>query len=168
MRGLLLNGDQQVAAWAFKAYNKVPMKVDRAIGIIDEHAGLVGAALFMHYNGYNAELAYYGKNTVSVGIIRALCTIGLYQLKLSRCTIIVPKRPSFLLRKLPQFGFRYEGVMKRYYGPTDADKFTACRFVAFREDIEKLAGLRRNVSTGKLERPADRQSAVDTCDKPAK
>lgn len=138
MRGLLLDCDEQVAAWAFKTYNRFPQHVDRALGIVD-NGELVGAALFTSYNSMNVELSYYGKNTVTPGIARALARFGLYELHLARCTVIVPKRPSFLMKKLVKFGFRYEGVQRRHYGPTDSPKHTGCRFVVFREDIEKLA-----------------------------
>lgn len=137
-RGLLLGADALVAAWAFKEHNKTPMLVDRAIGIVEDNQ-IVGAALFHSYNSVNAELSYYGKNTFTVGIMRSLARIALTELNLSRCTVIVPKRPSFLLKRLPKFGFRFEGVQRRYYGPTDASRHTGCRFVAFREDLEKLA-----------------------------
>jgi len=138
MRGLLLNADALVAAWAFKEYNKVPMLVDKAVGIIENNQ-IVGAALFHSYNTVNAEFSYYGKNTFTLGIIRGLARIALTELNLSRLTVIVPKRPSFLIKKLTKFGFRFEGVQRRYYGPTDAARHTGCRFVAFREDLEKLA-----------------------------
>lgn len=137
-RGLLIDADQYVATWAFQAYNKVPYHVDRAIGIVEE-GQLVGAALFSAYNTMNANFSYYGKNTLTPGIVRGLARIALYELRLSRCTVIVPKRPSYLLKKLGRFGFRYEGVQKRFYGPTDGARHTGCRFVAFREDLEKLA-----------------------------
>lgn len=140
-RGLLLDCDQQVAAWAFQAYNRFPMHVNRALGIID-NGQLVGAVLFTNYNSVDAELSYYGKNTISLGIIRVVAKIALYELRLARCTVIVPKRPSFLLKKLTKFGFRYEGVQRRHYGPTDASRFTGCRFVVFREDMERLAAER--------------------------
>jgi len=136
-KGLLLDADALVAGWAFQTHNKVPIHVDRALGIIDNNV-IVGAALFSSYNGVNADLSYYGKGTVTVGIIRALVRIGLYELRLSRCTAIVPKRPSYLLKKLPKLGFRYEGVQRRYYGPTDSARHVGCRFVLFREDMEKL------------------------------
>lgn len=140
-RGLLLDCDAHVAAWAFKEYGKVPTLVDRAIGIVDENM-IVGAILFTSYNSINAELSYYGKNTITVGIIRALAKIALYELRLARCTVIVPKRPSYLLKKLIKFGFRYEGVQRRHYGHTDAARHTGCRFVLFKEDMEKLAAVR--------------------------
>src|SRR5216684_9252844 len=119
MKGLLLDCDAQVAAWAFQTYHRASMHVDRAVGIVDHHMQ-VGAVLFTNYNSLNAELSYYGKSTITVGIIRALARIALYELRLSRCTVIVPKRPSFLLKKLTRFGFRYEGVQHRYYGATDS------------------------------------------------
>lgn len=140
-KGLLLDCDKQVAAWAFAEHNKVVTHVDRAIGIVED-GRLLGAALFTSYNSVNAELSYYGKNTVTVGIIRALAKIALYELRLARCTVIVPKRPSFLLKKLVKFGFRYEGVQRRHYGHTDAARHTGCRFVVFKEDMERLAAVR--------------------------
>ena len=137
MKGILLDCDSQVAAWAFKTHNRFPMKVDRALGIIED-GQLIGAAMFSSYNSVNAEFSYYGKSSLTMGIIRVLAKIALYELRLTRCTVIVPKRPSFLLKKLPRFGFRYEGVMRQYYGPSNSAKHTACRFVVFREDMEKF------------------------------
>lgn len=139
--GILLDADQIVAAWAFEKHNRVPIHVDRAIGIVEDGV-LIGAALFHCYNTVDACFAYYGKRSLSLGIIKVLARIALYELKLSRCTVIVPKRPAFLLRKLPRFGFRFEGIQRRFYGPTDKAHHTGCRFVAFREDIERLAGIK--------------------------
>ena len=140
-KGLLLDCDEHVAAWAYQTHNRFPVKADRAIGIVED-GKLIGAVLFSSYNSMNAELSYYGKNTVTVGIVRAIAKIALYELRLARCTVIVPKRPSYLLKKLAKFGFRYEGVQRRYYGPTDHNRHVGCRFVLFREDIEKLASER--------------------------
>ena len=137
--GLLLDCDQAVAEWAFFHHKLFPMKVDRAFGIISSNKEIVGAALFSSYNSINAELSYYGKKSVTRGIVRALAKIALYELRLERCTVIVPKRPSFLLKKLPKFGFRFEGVQHKYYGRSNASRHTACRFVLFREDLERLA-----------------------------
>lgn len=138
-KGLLLDADTIVATWAFQAHNKVPFSVDRAIGIV-ENGVIVGAVLFSSCNTMNADLSYYGKGTVTLGIVRALARIALYELRLSRCTVIVPKRPAYLLRKLGNglFGFKYEGVQRRYYGTTDADRHTGCRYVLFREGMEAL------------------------------
>lgn len=138
-RGVLLGSDQLVAAWAFQTFNRFPTSVDKAIGIVEDNQ-LVGAAIFNNYNSVNADLSYYGKNTATVGIFRILAKIALNDLRLSRCTVIVPKRPSFLLKKLHKFGFRFEGIQRRFYGPTDKAHHTGCRFVVFREDMERLAG----------------------------
>lgn len=140
-RGLLIGSDEYVTAWAFKTYSRAPMHIDRAFGIIED-GQLVGAALFSSYNSVNAELSYYGKNTITRGIVRALAKIALYELRLARCTVIVPKRPTFLLKKMEKYRFRFEGIQRRHYGPTDQPRHTGCRFVAFREDLEKLAGER--------------------------
>lgn len=140
-KGLLINHDAAVSAWAFKTFNRIPVLVDRALGVI-EHGQLVGALLFTSYNGYNAELSYYGKDSLSRGIVRNVARIALTELNLARCTITVPKRPAFLVRKVGKFHFRFEGIQRRFYGPTDAPKHTGCRFVLFREDMEKLASMK--------------------------
>lgn len=138
-KGLLLDADDVVSLWAFTTYNKIPFKVDRALGVIEGNQ-IVGAAIFSNCNSMNADFSYYGKSTLTPGIVKALSRIALYELCLTRCTVIVPKRPAYLLRKLGNglFGFRYEGVQRRYYGPTNSDKHTGCRYVLFREDMEKL------------------------------
>lgn len=138
-KGLLLDADEAVALWAFTTYHKVPFKVDRALGII-ENGKIIGAALFSNCNSVNSDFSYYGRGTLTPGIVKALVRIGLYELCLTRCTVIVPKRPAYLLRKLGNglFGFKYEGVQRRFYGPTDSDKHKGCRYVLFREDMEKL------------------------------
>jgi len=138
MKGLLLDCDAQVAAWAFETYHRAPMHVDRALGILDNGL-LVGAVLFTNYNTLNAELSYYGKSTATVGIFRAIARIALYELRLARLTVIVPKRPSYLLKRVSKLGFKYEGVQRRNYGHTDSPRNTGCRFVMFREDLEKFA-----------------------------
>lgn len=138
-KGILLDADAMVTHWAFNEYDKVPTLVDRAVGIV-EGGKLVGAVLFSGFNSMNADLSYYGRSTITLGIVKALARIALYELQLSRCTVIVPKRPAYLLKKLGAglFGFRYEGVQRRYYGPSDSGRHTGCRFVVFREDMERL------------------------------
>lgn len=138
-KGILLDADEMVADWAFKLHNRVPVAVYKAVGVV-ENGQLVGGILFTDYNTMNVDLSYYGRSTITLGIVRALAKIMLYELRVTRCTVIVPKRPAYLLKKLGAglFGFRYEGVQRRYYGPTDSGRHTGCRFVLFREDLEKL------------------------------
>lgn len=137
-KGLLIGADALVSSWAFNFHNKIPIHVDRAFGVVENNQ-IVGAALFSSFNTVNAEFSYYGRGTLTLGIIRALAKCALYDLRLSRITVIVPKRPSFLLKKMHKFGFRFEGVQKRYYGSEDTPKNTGCRFVAFSEDLESIA-----------------------------
>jgi hypothetical protein len=139
MKGLLIGAEKEVTAWAFKAHNKMPIHVDRAFGVL-EGGKLVGAALFSNFNHWNAEFSFYGRSSLSRGIIRELAKIALYELHLSRCTVIVPKRPTFLLKRMAKYHFRFEGIQRRYYGATDSSSHTGCRFVVFKDGMLKLAG----------------------------
>lgn len=138
-KGVLLDCDQHVIQWVYANQYCVPMHFDRALGIVED-GKIVGAALFSSYNSVNAEFSYYGKGSLTHGIVHVLARIALYELRLARCTVIVPKRPGYLVKKLHKYGFRFEGAQRRQYGPTDSHRHTGCRFVVFKEDLERLAG----------------------------
>lgn len=137
--GLLINSDVAVTHWAFEKFNVFSQPVDMAVGVTHPELGLVGAFFFHYYNGHNVELSYYGPGTVSSGIVRAMARITLSRFNASRLTVVVRKKRKRLLRVLPRFGFRLEGVQRRHFGPTDGARDTGVRFVLFREDLEKLA-----------------------------
>ena len=139
--GILIGCEQAVAHWAFKAHNKVPHHCDRAIGIVNSGGQLVGAALIHSYNGCNATLSYYGKQTVTLGIVRSLAKISILDLDLGRVTVVVPKKSKRLARALLKFGFKVEGVQRCYFCHRDCPRNTGVRFVMFRERILQLAEL---------------------------
>ncbi len=144
MRGLLFDCDIQVAQWAFHAYKLQPIMIDRAIGILDDEKNIVGAVLFHYYNGVNVHLSYYGKGTLTPGIVRAIARFGLHELRLARCTLVVPKRPRHILKKLLRMGCFVEGVQRRYFGAVDSPGNAGVRLVLFREKIEQLAAFKHH------------------------
>ncbi len=137
--GLVIGSDEQVTAWAFSKFGIFDQPVNMAVGIAHPETGLVGAFFFHYYNGHNVELSYYGQNTVSSGIVRAMARITISKFNASRLTVMVRKKRKRLIKALPRFGFRLEGVQRRHFGPTDAPRDTGVRFVLFREDLERLA-----------------------------
>lgn len=137
MRGIVVGEDDLIANWAWKEFNLFPLVYCRAIGIIED-GKIVGAAIFSHYNGCDAHLSYYGKNTLSSGVIRSLAAVAIHDLGLTRVTLIIPKKSKRLLRALPKYGFKLEGTQRCYYGAHDCSRNTGVRFVMFREQIEKL------------------------------
>lgn len=154
-KGIYLGHDQVVANWAFKTFHRFPMQVNRAFGIVENkddkyNPVLVGAILFQNFNGNNVELSYYGPNTFSLGIARAMARVVLGEFKASRVTIVTSKKNKRIMRALQKFGFKLEGVQRRYYGDRDCYRNTGVRFVMFREDIEKLAAVRPRESKSKV------------------
>lgn len=141
MRGLILGADQQVAAWAFQTHGICPTAWQRAIGILDHDGHIVGSVLFENYNGANIDLSYYGKSTMTLGIVRALARIAITQFDPSRVTICIHKQDKSLARALMRssLGFRLEGAQRCYYGKADTNANTALRFVMFRDQIERIA-----------------------------
>lgn len=138
--GLLMDCDEQVANHLYTLYNQPKYKYDRALGLVKDGT-LVGTVLFTNWNGSNIEVSYYGKNTMTAGIIRALAQFGIKHFNPSRATVITSKRNKRFMKALQRLGFRLEGTQRCYYGHEDTNRNTGVRFVMFRDRINELAGL---------------------------
>ncbi len=148
MHGLLHGADEMVAKWAFEVHQLHPTAVDLAVGVVAidrseerQAPSLVGAVLFQSYNGTNVEISYYGRRTLSPGIIRAIARIALEHFRAARVTVVTARRNKRLIRALTRLGFALEGHMHRYYGPNDTPRNTGVRLVMFRDRIEQIARL---------------------------
>lgn len=137
-KGLLFDSDDQVMAFVDKEYSLVQMKFDRAIGII-EKGQLVGGVIFQNYNTVNVDGSYYGRKTLTPGIVRVLARFVILNFNVARVTVLTSKRNKRLGHALRTIGFKLEGVQRRYYGTRDCDRNTAVRFVAFKERLEEIA-----------------------------
>lgn len=140
MKGLLVGEDILVAEWAFTKHRMHKMLVDRAIGIVED-GKLIGAALFQNYNGNNVDFSYYGRNTLSVGLYRAIARVAVVEFNAARMTIMTSKKNVRLREFLHAVGFKMEGTMRCFYGPQDVPRNMAVRFVVFREKMEQVARL---------------------------
>lgn len=134
--GLLFGHDAAVAAWTWNEFKHRAMPVDAAIGIVRHHQ-LVGSALFQNFSGYNVELSYYGPQTFSAGIARTLARFAMERFHVDRLTMRTNRKNASILKMFNRFGFKFEGVQHRYYGPFG----DAAVFVLFREDLERIGGL---------------------------
>lgn len=138
MINILEGYDQEVAAWAWQTYQRRPINIDKAIGILNDDNQLVGAVLLSNFNGFNIEFGYYGKGTLTRSLIQWIANLAL-KVGVSRATILVNKKNRLLLKFLTIIGAKLEGVSRRYYGQEDTPRNTAVRFVLFREDFIRLA-----------------------------
>lgn len=143
--GLLIGDDVAVASWAFTSYGRYPAPVNRALGIVGPDKVLKGAILFQNFNGTNIEMSYYGEWTVSLGIVRVMARVVVTEFNAARLTVVTTKKNRRLMRSLQKFGFKLEGVQRRYYGHRDCSRNTGVRFVLFREEIDKLARIQNLV-----------------------
>ena len=137
--GLLLDCDEQVATWLFTSMGMPAYKYDRAIGLVDKAGKLIGGVLFQSWNGANVELSYFGKKTITLGIVRCLAQYILLNFDLARLTVVTSKRNRQFMKGLQKIGFKIEGMQRCFYGKRDCNRNVGVRFVAFRETIEKVA-----------------------------
>lgn len=137
--GLLFGHDMPVAAWTWNAFKHRPMPIDAAVGIVRNNV-LVGAAVFQNFSGHNVELSYYGPQTFSAGIAKTLARFTLERFNVDRLTMRTNRSNLNVLKMFHRFGFRSEGVQRRYYGPFG----DAAVFVLFREDLQRIAGIAKD------------------------
>jgi RimJ/RimL family protein N-acetyltransferase len=139
VRGLVVGDDERVASWAFRTYKFAPSKFDYALGIIDTASStLVGAALFQGLNGHDVQLSYYGKQTLSVSLVRSLARASL-GMGVSRVTLVTSKKNKRLIQSCLRIGFTREGTSRRYYGDEDTERNAGARLVMFKERLQKIA-----------------------------
>lgn len=136
--GLLLHSDEVVADYLFKNHVSPCMQYDRAVGLLVD-GKLSGGILFQCWNGFNVELSYYGRGTLTAGIIKCLARILISTFNVSRVTLTVSRRSRRLMKALRKLGFALEGTQCRFYGHNDTVRNTGVRFVMFRERLDQLA-----------------------------
>jgi hypothetical protein len=150
--GLLLDADEQVASYLFKSHVSPVMKYDRAIGLVDS-GNLHGGILLQSWNGTNIELSYYGRGTLTAGIVRCLARILLSTFNPGRVTVTVCRKHRRLIKALGKLGFVFEGTQRCFYGQRDCARNTGVRFVMFRGRLEIMARLQPEESEQYHARP---------------
>ena len=141
--GLLFDCDALVAQFLFKKYDWRPFKYDHAIGLL-VNGSLQGAVLFHCFNNFNVEMSYYGKATMTVGVVRTLARFAIAVFNPSRITIITSKRNKRYIRGYQKLGFQLEGVQRCFYGHRDCNRNTGVRLVMYRERINTIAKVDKN------------------------
>ena len=139
--GLVYGHDIPVAQWCWNEYRLRPMPINAAIGIVRNNK-LIGAAIFQEFSGYNVELSYYGPQTFSAGIAKSLARFTVQRFDVDRLTMRTNRKNASILKMFHRFGFKFEGVQHRYYGPFG----DAAVFVMFREDLDRIGGLKEEAA----------------------
>lgn len=135
---LLFGHDKTVADWASKQTGAPLRAWHHAVGIIDGAGLLVGCASFHDMNGSNVEVCFHGPGCARASIARGLARFAFHDLRALRVTARTPRQNKTMTRHLPRFGFRFEGILRRYFGPTK--RLDAVVFGLLKEDASALLG----------------------------
>jgi|SRR6516164_543777 RimJ/RimL family protein N-acetyltransferase len=138
MTRLLFGQDQAVAAWAKDKYAAGLAPWISALGIVDRDNRIVGAATLHDYNGSNVELCYWGPRSLSRYVAGGIALFCFRVLRVNRVTCRTPRSNKIVARHLTKLGFRYEGLLRSYYGPSRAQD--AIMFGLLATDATRLLG----------------------------
>lgn len=129
---LILGHDDLVAQWASRRLGTIIVPPYVCFGVLDDLDEMCGAIVFNSYTGPNIEMTIYGPGCINRRFIRAALDYAFNQAKALRLSVHTARRNKPMYRILRRFGFHYEGILKRFYGPTRHDD--AYSFVLFPED----------------------------------
>lgn len=116
MNRLLFDHDKEVSLWVGKKLDVEFHKVLAAIGVLAKDGTLIGGAVLHDHTRYDVELTYFGLNTFTPTMVKAIAyTIFVYH-KLTRVSLTIARKKKRLRKVIGKFGFSYEGIRRRYYG----------------------------------------------------
>ena len=135
---LLFGHDKTVADFASRQTGAPLRAWHHAVGIIDPSGLLVGAASWHDMNGSNVEICFYGPKCLRASLVHGLARFAFVSLGVTRVTARTPRKNKMIARHLPRLGFRFEGILRHYYGPTRG--LDALIFGLLAEDAARLVG----------------------------
>ena len=124
-----------VADWASQQTGAPLRNWFHAVGVVDDAGAICGAASFHDMNGSNVELAVHCPRALRAGLVKQLFRFAFVTLGAHRVTIKTPRQNSVIKRHAPRFGFKFEGIMRHYYGPTK--RLDAILFGLLKDDARR-------------------------------
>ena len=138
MSRIVFGEDHAVAAWAKDKYAAGIAPYVVAIGVANRAGEFIAAATLHDYNGSNVELCYWGPSTLSRYIAGGIALFCFKGLKVNRVTCRTPRSNKIVVRHLTKLGFKYEGLLRFYYGPSKGQDAIVFGLVA--SDAARLLG----------------------------
>lgn len=133
---LVFGEDDRVRTWVSERAEALISPPFVAIGATkDNGKTLCGGAVFNAWNGHNIDITLASEGCLTRGTIRAIYHYLFVQSKACRVSAYTRRANKKMRAMLPRLGFEFEGVSKRYFGPTKADD--AFDFVLFPENARK-------------------------------
>lgn len=133
---LVFGEDNAVAAYVGEKIGSGFSPPLATIGMTRDGQTLCGGAVFHNYTGANIDMGLALDVPLNRGLMRALHNYVFEQLKALRCTAITKRSKKKNHKMLKRFGFQFEGVSPRYFGPKKSDD--GFRFVFFSDTGSKF------------------------------
>lgn len=160
---LFSGGDQEGIAltnWYIQKTGAIISAPYAAIGFIDNVGNLCGVWLLVNYNGSNIEAhAYTPGVTWSRKALRLVMVFVFDTIKCNRFSVRIPRDNKRIRSMSQRIGFKFEGVMKKYYGPFKRND--AICYVMYREDALRWILPNGNVKPAKTAKLVINQQISD-------
>ncbi len=126
--------DEAIGQWASEQLGCARFQEPfTAFGFTDGDNRLFAASIFNdYYPGGNCEWTHVGPGRFTPEMASFLCRFVFEQLSATRVTAKTRRGNALVRKLLPKYGFTFEGVQKRYFGPAKDDD--ALVYVLFKED----------------------------------
>lgn len=133
MHAFVTDKSDLVAAWAAKHMQAPVIPPFYALGVVDRFGEPQGALIWHEFTRHSVELTVYAPGVLKRQIIRGVFDYAFNQLSVERITVRAPAGNKPVLKLIEHFGWKFEGIMRRFYGSEDAFIYgmlrSECRFL---------------------------------------
>jgi len=106
-----------ILGWAGAYFGTAFLEPCSALGILDRHGKIVGAAVYNCQEARNIELTVVAKHVLTPNVVRAIYRIAFDpdQYNARRISLTVRAKRADLVCKLQRWGYVIEGMKRDYY-----------------------------------------------------
>lgn len=124
---VLRNEDQIVTAYVAGQTGDQYSDVMRTLGILSSEGRLTGGFVLTNYTGTGIELSLAGNGCVTRFAWQAVGDTVFGELGCQRLSVTTRRTNKRVRKMAPRFGFKFEGIARRFYGSEDGLVFSLLR-----------------------------------------
>lgn len=118
---LLLGHDEAVGKWLGERLKYEIAPPFAAVGVLDDEGALRAGWVINGFNGFNADIAFYGPGFLNRRVINGMYTHLFVDIGVIRSSTYVRRDNKKMRQVIERMGFRLEGVKRWFLGPRSRD-----------------------------------------------
>ena len=135
---ILLTGEHDiVAAYVGSHTGDQYSDISHSLGVLTNEGRIIGGFVFSQYTGFGVEMSLAGSGCISRSAWQKVGEIVFSELKCARLSVTTRRRNKKVCKLAPRLHFKFEAVLRKYYGDEDGIHFSLLREEAIKHGLWK-------------------------------